>query len=62
MWVSCCELLVSNDPHSIARCGRLRRCRRSMFWSGCRLVLVDVRRSMFEIWRRSTPMRSAETP
>ncbi|KAF3544361.1 hypothetical protein DY000_02006444 [Brassica cretica] len=25
MWVSCCELLVSHDPHGIARCGRLRR-------------------------------------
>ncbi|KAF3506729.1 hypothetical protein F2Q69_00005732 [Brassica cretica] len=24
MWVSCCELLVSHDPHGIARCGRLR--------------------------------------
>ncbi|KAF2593618.1 hypothetical protein F2Q70_00043226 [Brassica cretica] len=21
MWVSCCELLVSHDPHDIARCG-----------------------------------------
>ena len=30
MWVSCCEHLVSHDPHGIARCGRLRRCRRSM--------------------------------
>ncbi|KAF2591935.1 hypothetical protein F2Q70_00039660 [Brassica cretica] len=23
MWLSCCELLVSQDPHGIARCGRL---------------------------------------
>ncbi|KAF2616468.1 hypothetical protein F2Q68_00039139 [Brassica cretica] len=25
MWMSCCELLVSQDPHDIARCGGLRR-------------------------------------
>ncbi|KAF3509303.1 hypothetical protein F2Q69_00005996 [Brassica cretica] len=56
MWVSCCEVLVSHDPHGISRCGRLRRCRRSMFWRNCRSVLIDVRRSMFGIWRRSTPM------
>ena len=43
MWVSCCELLVSHDPHGIARCGRYRRCRRSMLVRGCRSVLVDVR-------------------
>ncbi|KAF2601364.1 hypothetical protein F2Q70_00025940 [Brassica cretica] len=43
MWVSCCELLASHDPRGIARCGRLRRCRRSMLWEGCRSVFVDVR-------------------
>ncbi|KAF2568611.1 hypothetical protein F2Q70_00027774 [Brassica cretica] len=46
MWVSCCELLVSHDPHGIARCSRLCRCRRSMLWKGCRSVLVEVRRSI----------------
>ncbi|KAF2555397.1 hypothetical protein F2Q68_00016609 [Brassica cretica] len=60
MWVSFYELLVSHDPHDIARNGRLCSCRRSMLWRGCRLVLVEVLRSMFKVWCRSTPMRSAE--
>ncbi|KAF3609706.1 hypothetical protein DY000_02049126 [Brassica cretica] len=60
MWVFCCELLVSHDPHGIARCGRLYRCHRSMLRRACRSVLIEVSRSMFEVRRRSTPMRSAE--
>ena len=47
--MSCCKLLVSHDPHGIARCSRLFRCHRSMLWRGCRSVLVEVRRSMFEV-------------
>ncbi|KAF3486123.1 hypothetical protein F2Q69_00052668 [Brassica cretica] len=49
MWVFCCELLVSHDPHGIARCGRLRKSHRSMLWNGYRSVLVDICRLMFEI-------------
>ncbi|KAF3546180.1 hypothetical protein DY000_02007333 [Brassica cretica] len=49
MWVSCCELLVSHDSHGIAQCSLLCRCRRSMLWRGCRSVLVEIRRSMFEV-------------
>ena len=60
MWVSCCELLVSQDPHGIARCGWLRRCHWSMLWWACRSVLIEVCWSMFEVQRRSTPTRSAE--
>ncbi|KAF3533528.1 hypothetical protein DY000_02040286 [Brassica cretica] len=41
MWVFCCELLVSHDPHGIARCGRRRRCHRSMLLRDCRSVLIE---------------------
>ncbi|KAF2613279.1 hypothetical protein F2Q70_00011603 [Brassica cretica] len=41
MWVFCCELLVSHDPHGIARCGLFRRCCRSMSWTGCSWLGVD---------------------
>ena len=41
MWVFCCELLVSHDPHGIARCGLFRRCCRSMSRTGCSWLGVD---------------------